>query len=123
MLRPGRDSAVALIWMAGICAAAAQQGPASEAADFPNRAVHIVVPFPAGGPPDIVARIIGERMSKDWGQPVVIDNRPGAHTVIGAQAVAKAAPNDYTILMPIDSTLTINHFLYRNPPYDPSTAF
>src|SRR5262249_16140679 len=123
MFRTGRDSAVALIWMAGICAAAAQQGPASEAADFPNRAVHIVVPFPAGGPADIVARIIGERMSKDWGQPVVIDNRPGANTVIGAQAVAKAAPDGYTILMAIDSTLTMNQFLYRNPSYDPFSTF
>src|SRR5262249_44564273 len=108
MFRIGRDGAVALIWIAGIGAAAAQHGPASEAADFPNRAVHIVVPCPAGGPADIVARIIGERMSKDWGQPVVIDNRPGANTVIGAQAVAKAAPDGYTMLMAIDSTLTMN---------------
>src|SRR5205085_241289 len=90
---------------------------------FPNRAIRIVVPFPAGGPADIVARIIGQKMSEDWGQPVVIDNRPGANTVIGAQAVAKAAPDGYTLLMAIDSTLTMNQFLYRVPPYDPLTDF
>jgi tripartite-type tricarboxylate transporter receptor subunit TctC len=85
--------------------------------------MRIVVPFPAGGPADIVARIIGQRMSEDWGQPVVVENRPGANTVIGAQAVAKAAPDGYTILMAIDSTLTMNQFLYRTPPYDPLTDF
>jgi tripartite-type tricarboxylate transporter receptor subunit TctC len=119
---PGRRWAIALALLASIGVASAQPG-SPDARDFPNRTMRIVVPFPAGGPADIVARIIGQRMSEDWGQPVVVENRPGANTVIGAQAVAKAAPDGYTILMAIDSTLTMNQFLYRTPPYDPLTDF
>ena len=81
------------------------------------------MPFPAGGPSDVLARMIGQKMTEDWGQPVVIENRPGANTVIGAQAVAKAAPDGYTLLMAIDSTLTMNQYLYRTPPYDPFNDF
>ncbi len=93
---------------------------AQESADaFPSRAIKIVVPFPAGGPSDVLARMIGQRMSEDWGQPVVVENRVGANTVIGAQQVAKAAPDGYTLLMAIDSTLTMNQYLYRTLPYDP----
>ncbi|MBV8418817.1 MAG: tripartite tricarboxylate transporter substrate binding protein, partial [Hyphomicrobiales bacterium] len=75
-------------------AAAAEEDPS---ASFPNRPIRIIVPFPAGGPSDIVARLIGHTMSQDWGQPVVIDNRPGANTIIGAQAAAKAVPDGYTL--------------------------
>jgi tripartite-type tricarboxylate transporter receptor subunit TctC len=67
--------------------------------------------------------MIGQKMSEDWGQPVVIENRPGANTVLGAQQVAKAAPDGYTLLMAIDSTLTMNQYLYRTPPYDPFNDF
>jgi tripartite-type tricarboxylate transporter receptor subunit TctC len=100
------------------------QNTASDAAkDFPNRSIKIVVPFPAGGPSDVLARLIGQKMSEDWGQPVVIENRPGANTVIGAQIVKAAAADGYTLLMAIDSTLTMNQFLYRTPPYDPIADF
>src|SRR5438094_6601554 len=95
--------------------AAAQERPDA----FPTRSIKIVVPFPAGGPSDVLARLIGQKMSEDWGQPVVIENRPGANTVIGAQIVKAAAADGYTLLMAIDSTLTMNQFLYRTPPYDP----
>jgi tripartite-type tricarboxylate transporter receptor subunit TctC len=90
---------------------------------FPSRSIKIVVPFPAGGPSDVLARMIGQRMSEDWGQPVVVENRVGANTVLGAQQVAKAAPDGYTLLMAIDSTLTMNQYLYRTPPYDPFNDF
>src|SRR5262245_455763 len=103
-----------------LCAAA----PAQERADtFPSRSIKIVVPFPAGGPSDVLARMIGQKMTEDWGQTVVVENRPGANTVLGAQQVAKAAPDGYTLLMAIDSTLTMNQFLYRTPPYDPFNDF
>src|SRR3981081_1118653 len=92
-------------------------------ANFPNRPIRIIVPFPAGGPSDIVARLIGQKMSEDWGQPVVIDNRPGGNTIIGAQAAAKAAPDGYTLFMAIDSTLVMNQFLYKSLPYDPVNDF
>jgi tripartite-type tricarboxylate transporter receptor subunit TctC len=71
----------------------------------------------------VLARLIGQKMSEDWGQPVVIENRPGANTVIGAQIVKAAAADGYTLLMAIDSTLTMNQFLYRTPPYDPIADF
>src|ERR1700728_55697 len=97
--------------------------PALAQAPSPDRPIHIVVPFPAGGPSDVMARIIGENMSADFGQGVVIDNRPGANTLIGAQLVAKAAPDVYTLLMAIDSTLVMNQYLYSNLPYDPIKDF
>ena len=99
-------------------AAAAEDSSAS----FPNRPIRIIVPFPAGGPSDIVARLIGHTMSQDWGQPVVIENRPGGNTIIGAQAAAKAAPDGYTLFMAIDSTLVMNQFVYKSLPYDPFDA-
>jgi tripartite-type tricarboxylate transporter receptor subunit TctC len=101
----------------------AAQSLDADAAAFPNRAIKIVVPFPAGGPSDVLARMIGQRMSEDWGQPVLIENRVGANTVIGAQAVQRAAGDGYTLLMAIDSTLTMNQYLYRNLPYDPFNDF
>jgi len=103
--------------------AAAQQTQDADAATFPNRAVRIVVPFPAGGPSDVLARMIGQRMSEDWGQPVLVENRVGANTVIGAQAVQKSPADGYTMLMAIDSTLAMNQYLYRNLPYDPFNDF
>jgi tripartite-type tricarboxylate transporter receptor subunit TctC len=97
--------------------------PADAQEPYPTRPIHIVVPFPAGGPSDVMARMIGEKMSADFGQGVVIDNRPGANTLIGAQLVAKAAPDGYTLLMAIDSTLVMNPYLYTNLPYDPVNDF
>ena len=111
---------------AGVIAGAGDRSPAA-AQDrpdgFPNRSIKIVVPFPAGGPSDVLARMIGQKMTEDWGQPVVIENRVGANTVLGAQQVAKAAPDGYTLLMAINSTLTMNQYLYRTPPYDPFNDF
>ena len=109
----------ALISLATPAPARAQEAAAS----FPSRAIRLIVPFPAGGPADIVARLIGQKMSEDWAQPVVIENRAGANTIIAAQAAAKAAPDGYTLLMAIDSTLVMNQFLYKNLPYDPLADF
>src|SRR6266481_4792974 len=111
--------AFAMISALMMATAAAQERPDA----FPTRSIKIVVPFPAGGPSDVLARMIGQKMSEDWGQPVVVENRPGANTVLGAQQVAKAAPDGYTLLMAIDSTLTMNQYLYRTPPYDPFNDF
>jgi tripartite-type tricarboxylate transporter receptor subunit TctC len=113
--------ALAALGALGLAPAAAQE--TTDARTFPGRAIHIVVPFPAGGPADIAARLIGQRMSQDWATPVVVDNRPGANTIIGAQAVARAQPDGYTLLMVIDSTLTMNQYLYRSLPYDPLNDF
>jgi tripartite-type tricarboxylate transporter receptor subunit TctC len=63
----------------------------ADAKDYPSRAIRVIVPFPPGGPADTVARLVGQRMSEDWGQPVVIENRAGGNTAIGAQAAARSA--------------------------------
>ena len=118
-----RAIAIAALSALSIGLAHAQPRSDVDAAAFPNRAIRIVVPFPAGGPSDVLARLIGQKMSEDWGQPVVIENRPGGNTVIGAQVVAKAAADGYTLLMAIDSTLTMNQYLYRTPPYNPLVDF
>ena len=119
--RVGRTVALAALAALALSPAVAQEVPGPR--NFPARAIHIVVPFPAGGPADIAARLIGQKMSEDWGNPVVVENRPGANTIIGAQVVARAAPDGYTLLMVIDSTLTMNQFLYRALPYDPLHDF
>jgi tripartite-type tricarboxylate transporter receptor subunit TctC len=112
---------LSLIAMFAVTEAAAQAIEPTQS--FPSRSIKIVVPFPAGGPSDVLARMIGQKMTEDWGQPVVIENRVGANTVIGAQQVVKAPPDGYTLLMAIDSTLTMNQYLYRTPPYDPFNDF
>ena len=94
-----------------------------DAKAYPNRSIKIIVPFPAGGPSDVLARIIAQKMTEDWNQPVVVENRVGANTVIGAQAVAKSPGDGYTLLMAIDSTLVMNQYLYKSLPYDPINDF
>ncbi|HUQ74640.1 MAG TPA: tripartite tricarboxylate transporter substrate binding protein [Burkholderiales bacterium] len=90
---------------------------AAQAQVYPNRAVRIVVPFPPGGTSDILARTIGARLSESFGQPVVIDNRPGAGGNIAAEHVAKSAPDGYTLIMGT-SSLAISQSLYRKLTYD-----
>jgi hypothetical protein len=96
------------------CAAAllALSVSSATAQNYPARQITLVVPFAPGGPADFLGRLIGLKMGEDLGQQVVIDNRPGANTIIGAQAVAKATPDGYTLLMAIDGTLVMNPFLY-----------
>jgi tripartite-type tricarboxylate transporter receptor subunit TctC len=96
---------------------------AAAAQTYPTRQIRLVVPFAAGGPADLLARVIAEEMSKDFGQQVFVDNRPGANTIIGAELVAKADPDGYTLLMAIDGTLVMNPFLYSKLSYDPFKDF
>ena len=107
------------------CAAAllALSVSSATAQNYPARQITLVVPFAPGGPADFLGRLIGLKMGEDLGQQVVIDNRPGANTIIGAQAVAKAAPDGYTLLMAIDGTLVMNPFLYSKLAYDPFKDF
>jgi tripartite-type tricarboxylate transporter receptor subunit TctC len=94
-----------------------------DASNYPARPIHIIVPFPAGGPTDILSRIIGQEMMASWGQAVVIENRPGADTAIGAEVVAKADPDGYTLLAAMDSTMVLNPLLKKELPYNPLTDF
>lgn len=98
--------------------------PASAFAQtYPARPIRYVVPFPAGGGVDIVARLVGQKLSEYWGQQVVIDNRGGAGGIIGAEIVARAAPNGYTIIMGNVATHALNPVLFRKLPYDPVKDF
>jgi tripartite-type tricarboxylate transporter receptor subunit TctC len=87
-------------------------------APYPTKPIRIVVPFPAGGATDILARAAAQRLTEAWGQSVVVDNRPGAGGNIGAELVAKSAPDGYTLLMGTVGTHAINASLYAKMPYD-----
>ena len=99
-------------------------GAATAAAQtYPTRPIRLVVPFAAGGPADFLGRVFGQKLAELLGQQIVVDNRPGANTILGALAVAKADPDGYTLLMAIDGTLVMNPFLYGKLPYDPAKDF
>ena len=89
---------------------------------YPARAVRIVAPFAPGGLADVLSRAVGERLQKQLGQPFVVENRPGAGGNIGADLVARAEPDGYTLLMSSAGILTINQFLYTAMPFDPASA-
>jgi tripartite-type tricarboxylate transporter receptor subunit TctC len=101
---------------------AAWLAPAA-AQPYPSKPIKIVVPFPAGGIADLYARLIGSRAAESWGQPIVIENRTGAGGNIGADAVAKSAPDGYTLVMGSFGTHTVNVSLFSNMPYDPVRDF
>jgi tripartite-type tricarboxylate transporter receptor subunit TctC len=90
---------------------------------YPVRPVTLVIPFPPGGATDVNGRVIGQRLGKELGQPVVIENRAGAGTVVGASFVAKAAPDGYTLLVSSGTTFTVNPAIRANLPYDPVKSF
>ena len=97
--------------------------PAMQAQDYPTRNVTFIVPTGAGAGTDLLARILAPRLSERLGKPFVVENRPGAGTVIAADAVAKASPDGYTILMGTSTPLAINVTLHKKLPYDPAKDF
>jgi tripartite-type tricarboxylate transporter receptor subunit TctC len=103
-----------LAFAAGVVAAA---NVASAQTGFPAKAVHLFVPYPAGGAVDILARTLGDELSKNWGQPVIVENRPGAGGVVASQALATSAPDGYTLIV-VASGHATNPFLYPKIPYD-----
>ena len=111
------------IVLACAAAALAATGLAARAADYPDKPIRLVVPFPAGGATDLMARTLGQKLAERLGQPVVIDNRAGAGGGLGAEAVANAAPDGYTLLFATMGSLTINPSLYKNLRYDPVKSF
>jgi tripartite-type tricarboxylate transporter receptor subunit TctC len=109
-----------LAWMGG--AAAAWPGIA-RADDYPNHPITIVVPYTPGGSTEILARIVAQHLGPRLGQSVIIEDKPGAGTVIGATAVAKAAPDGYTLLMATPTPMAINVKVHKQLPYDPAADF
>jgi len=96
---------------------------AAQAADFPSKPLRFVVPYPPGGPLDTMARLLAEKVHASLGQPVIVENRAGAGGNIGADLIAKAAPDGYTLGMGAVATHAINPFLFNNLPYDPIKDF
>ena len=111
------------ILLAAVAAAFSASGTALADSKWPTRPVRVVVPVAAGGPADAVARAVGQKLGERWGQPVIIDNKPGANTAIGASEVARAAPDGYTLLQAVNSTLTINPFTFAKLPYNVKQDF
>lgn len=96
---------------------------AQDAASYPSKPLRIVIPFPPGGATDIITRRIGEQLTKKWGQPVVVENKPGANTIIGTETVARADADGYTFLMTSPAGLVQLPPLYPKLPYDPEKDF
>src|SRR5215471_7709215 len=108
----------------GVVIAIRAASAASEAAqDYPNRQVSFIVPYAAGGTTDAMARLLGQKLEKRLGKPFVVENKPGAATVIGAVAVAKSTPDGHTILYATSTTMAINVTARKNLPYDPTKDF
>ena len=91
---------------------------ASAQVNYPAKPIKMIVPFQAGGATDVMARVVGQKLSAQLGQPVVIDNKAGAAGIIGTDAVAKAPPDGYTIMLGLSNSLMTNQFLYTKLPYD-----
>ena len=106
-------------WLGAAALAAACTGTTAFAQAYPNKPIKIVVPFAAGGATDVLARVLAEKMAVGMGQPMVIDNKPGAAGIIGTDAVAKAAPDGYTLLLGLSNSMLTNQFLYTKLPYSP----
>ena len=98
-------------------------GQPAAAESYPSRSIRLIVPYAAGGTNDILARLVGARLQLAWGQPVVVENRTGAGGNVGAEQVAKAAPDGYTLLVTASPPLSINASLYRDLPFKPATDF
>jgi tripartite-type tricarboxylate transporter receptor subunit TctC len=111
--------ASAALVLAAITSALAQEDPTK----YPSRPIHIVVGFTPGGGNDLIARIVGQKLSEDLGQPVIIDNKPGAGAIVATEYVAKSAPDGYTLLVGASGAMSINPAVYAKLSYDPVRDF
>ncbi len=104
-----------LVWLAGV--------PARAEADYPSRTIKMVVPYPAGGTTDLLGRLVADQLKTGLSATVIVENKPGAATTLGAEQVARSEPDGYTLLMATSTTLAINKTLYKKLPYDPVKDF
>ena len=106
-----------------LCALLAGASIPARAQPYPTKPIRIVVPYPAGGGIDVLSRLIGARLAQRFNQPVVIENKPGAGTIVAAESVARATPDGTTLMVTTDATISINPHLYAKLPYDPVKDF
>jgi tripartite-type tricarboxylate transporter receptor subunit TctC len=121
MLRFVRIIVIIALALANASVAAAQD--AEDGVGFPTRPVRLIVPFPPGGPTDLTARLFAQKMSEQWGQPVIVENRAGGNSAIGARYVASAVPDGYTLLVAMDTTLVMNPITTSDLPYTAAKDF
>lgn len=112
-----------LSYLAAACCIAVLGSTGAMAQAYPSKPIQLVIPFPPGGATDVIGRLLGKQLSDRLGQSVVIDNRPGAGTIVGASYVAKAAPDGYTLLVSSGTTFTVNPAIHAKLPYDPVKSF
>jgi len=108
-----------LVWVT-LALAYAPAGISQGARNYPDKPVRIIVGYSPGGLPDTIARIVAQRLGETWKQQVIVDNRPGANGLVGAETVVRSAPDGYTLLVTDNSTHTIHPFLYAKMPFDPT---
>jgi tripartite-type tricarboxylate transporter receptor subunit TctC len=113
----GLRARLVLIACIGLIALSARPLAQDDAAKYPARPIHVIVGFAAGGGNDIIARVFGQKLSEDLGQPVIVENKPGGGAIVATEYVAKAQPDGYTLLVGA-SGMVINHALYAKLPYD-----
>src|SRR3989442_1802953 len=120
-----RSSSRSMKALAAILAAAALSlaAPVALSQTYPSKPVRLVVPFAAGGTTDTVARLLSQKLPERLGQPVIVENRPGGDSIIGAEAVAKAAPDGYTKFLTTSSTIALLHHTTKELPYDPFESY
>jgi tripartite-type tricarboxylate transporter receptor subunit TctC len=121
-MRRWHGHVVALV-ATGLLAGLVATGVGAQAQGYPDKPIRLVAPFPAGGLADVIARAVGDEIAKTLGQPVIVENRAGAGGNVGAEFVARSAPDGYTLMMASAGILTANQFLYSKMPFDAETAF
>ena len=120
MSAPGRQKSKVLLPLIAAALLAVAPAAAIAQTDFPNRPIRIVVPLVPGGTSDLLPRMVGEKLTLRWGQPVIIENKPGGALHLGTEAVARAAPDGYTLLLAPQGPLVLSPSLYRKLSYDPA---
>lgn len=113
-----RVTAVAMVLAGGL---ALQAGGATAQSNYPNKPIRFIAPFPPGGITTLLARLVGEKLTEAWGQPVIVDNRPGGNTIIGTELLARAQPDGYTLILTTTSHAIVPHL--QKVPYDPLKDF
>ena len=111
------------LFIAAAALALSTLSPGASAQAFPNKPVRIITPFPAGSGPDAVLRMVGDKLTRAWGQQIIIDNRPGANGFIAIEAARRATPDGYTLVQMDSAQLTAHPHLYKKLPYDPVKDF
>ncbi|NYH98218.1 tripartite-type tricarboxylate transporter receptor subunit TctC [Cupriavidus plantarum] len=123
MTRITSSSGFALLARAALACGVALMAGGAMAQAYPSKPIQLVIPFPPGGATDVIGRLVGKKLGEKLGQSVVIDNRPGAGTIVGAGFAAKAAPDGYTLFLSSGTTFTVNPAIHPKLPYDPVKSF